>query len=180
MHALPSLGARSCTARTRSARRSIARTRAMASRIEKRLRNVVVCPELQPHDSLHFVGLRREHEYRHGRALADETAHLESIEARQHDIEDHGARRWRSRQCDARVAAVGREHHESVTLEVVLQSSAHVGSSSITRTRRLAPTDFGGAVATISFQYHRRSPRGPAEAFDAFTADLTSVGPRPA
>lgn len=54
----------------------------------ERLGEVVVRADFEAHDSIGFVSARREHEDRDIRMLPDSLADFESVEVRQHDIEN--------------------------------------------------------------------------------------------
>src|SRR5918997_6110000 len=58
----------------------------------ERLGNVVVSPELQPHDPVDLVVLRREHDDRNVALRPDSTAHLRAIYLGQHDVQDDEVR----------------------------------------------------------------------------------------
>ena len=55
----------------------------------ERLDDVVVGAGLQAHDDVDGVGLRGEHDDRHAGLGADLAAHLEAVDAREHDVEEH-------------------------------------------------------------------------------------------
>src|SRR5918998_543739 len=58
----------------------------------ERLGDVVVCPQLQPHDPVYLVVLGRQHDDGHVALGADPTADLRAIELWEHDVEDDEVR----------------------------------------------------------------------------------------
>ena len=105
----------------------------------ERLRQVVVGADLEADDAVGLLGTGREHDDRNRRRLvrsaADETADLEAVDVRQHEIQDHQIGRPRA---DGRErVAARRDHvgHEARFCRYRATSSAMSGSSSTTRMR---------------------------------------------
>ena len=84
----------------------------------KRLRDVVVCAEVEADDAVRLLPARRQQYDRQRGAAADPATELEAVGAREHDVEDDEIRRLLLEQPAGRVAIVRLERVESLTLEV--------------------------------------------------------------
>ena len=76
----------------------------------ERLGHVVVGADAEPDEHVRLVVARREHQHRHRPVALDPPAHLEPVEARQHQVEDDEIRPRAVAQRDA-VAPVVRDLH---------------------------------------------------------------------
>ena len=84
----------------------------------ERLRDVVVCAELEPHDPVGLVAAGGEHDHRQVAARADPAAEREAVGARQHHVEDDELRLAPLDQLARRVAVAGDERLEPVPAQI--------------------------------------------------------------
>ena len=84
------------------------------------LRQVVVRPHLQPHDTVQLLALRREHEDRHVGVRAQAPADLEPVHLRQHQVEHDHVGTGSAHLGERRGAIVGTPDLIPITLEVHL------------------------------------------------------------
>ena len=73
----------------------------------ERLRQVVVGADGQADDEVGLVVAGGEHQHRDVAVLLDAAAHLQAVEAREHQVEEHQVGVQERRQVDAREAVAG-------------------------------------------------------------------------
>src|SRR5918998_4385187 len=87
----------------------------------ERLGDVVVCPQLQPHDPVYLVVLGRQHDDGHVALGADPTADLRAIELWEHDVEDDEVRLVGLEGLEGLLTVAHRFNLETLPLEGVRQ-----------------------------------------------------------
>src|SRR6266540_1099179 len=98
------------------------RTHATTELVDReRLRDVVVGAELQPNDLVELVVARGQHDNRHGAAGAQALADLETVNARQHDVQNDQVRIRLGKKVESLLAVPGRNDAEALALEWVRQ-----------------------------------------------------------
>ena len=85
----------------------------------ERLRDVVVRPELEPEHLVELVVAGSEHDDRHLALGPEPLADLETVELRQHQVEDDEINVLRREPFECLLAVSGLKHTESVALERV-------------------------------------------------------------
>ena len=90
----------------------------------ERFWEIVVCTDFETHDSIGFVSARREHQDRDIRMLTDSLADFESVEVRQHDIENDSIE---GLFFERRESGVGSETRDDLEISRLEKLGEHLG-----------------------------------------------------
>ena len=129
----------------------------------ERLGDVVVGAELEAEDLVDLLGLRGEHDDRHGAARAQAPAHLEAVEPGHHHVEHDEVER-RLAEARQRLPAVDRLH------DLVAVLAQRVAEQRLDRLLVVDEQDAGRSVEHLPSRY--QGTRSYPPGFDARRADL--------
>jgi hypothetical protein len=93
----------------------------------ERLRDVVVCSELQSCQFVFAIGSSRQHNRRNARAVAPFAAQLEPVLAGQHHVEDDQIGRERFGGGDGQSTVADRLHLKSLECQIVIEDARESG-----------------------------------------------------
>ncbi len=105
----------------------MARMRAASSRGLKRLRQIIVGAQFQPHDAVHVFAARGQHEHRHLALLAKPLENLETVNAGEHDIEHHQVDSGLQGFLQPAIAFVRRLHREALAAQEFAEQGSEFG-----------------------------------------------------
>ena len=100
----------------------------------ERLRDVVVGAQIQADDAVRFLSAGGQHDDRHARDASQPREHLQPVDPREHEVEEHQPGLARVESLERLCAVLGGAHVEAVPLEVPARTSRTIGSSSTTST----------------------------------------------